>query len=159
MEIKLFPVATSYFLNISFLEDIENRLIASQNVNRKDIESNISLNEISGKLFFSQTIKLFENNLDSYFGSGGKVDGFAVSAELKILSGNNQYKLKSEYRKAENNSNSKSEIMKLIFEQVIRKKSKGSIRYSIEGYSQKLSPRSYGFSREHLIPSFFMNRC
>jgi len=138
-EIGLLLIQSGHAVNIALSENKEIRNITGSEKRKHDATARLNLKQAIQTTFINESLELFMNNRDSYFGSGGEVDGYKVRITVRKLVSSSELSAGGSYRQAQSAQEERSEIFSLRFGTRMQVVKKGELRTSLEVYRQTLT--------------------
>lgn len=144
-DVRFWPISNGYAVNIRGVEDREVRTINADRKERHDYSVSLNLRQLYKRLSWEETIEYFERNRDSYFNGGGDISGYKLGGQ--VITRWEKYEVTTGlfYRRAENESNSRSEQYLLKIGQRGKFVQKAELRGTVELYYQSLDETQFSY--------------
>jgi len=134
--LRLFPIGGSYAVNIEAAENLEKRELSGSLPSSRNRTGRLTLRQISGQSYFSQSIELFATERASYYSLAGNVDGYELSIEARQMMSAGEVGAGLLYREAASDQDEKSSVYALNINSRLRLFRRGELRAESELYRQ-----------------------
>ncbi len=138
-EVRFWPIATSYAINVRLRENREARKVANIDRVRTSRVATLILRQAPHMFRVEQLFEMFSTDRDSYYTGGGVIDGVLVSGSLRRLIGESDISLQLGYRHASSSDNEVSNQISVTVEGRFALVQQGVLQPKLELYRQSLT--------------------
>ena len=138
-DIRLAKMHSFHVVNLSYSEDMQQRLAAGKVRQRSHRKETVSLKQVVNEVFFEETLDLFQIDRDQSYGGGGDVDGFKVGLSARRRFSTLELTVGGVFRRAESSQGELSRIYLASLGARRQLARKGELRTLIELYTQQLT--------------------
>lgn len=145
-DIRLFPIAGVYAVNLSLSDALERRNIAGTDRTKRDSRESVGLKQARGIYYLEEVLDLFQSRRDDYYSGSGDISGYKISANLRRT--RDQYELSAgvAYRKGTSEQGERALTYALLPGARFRVLGRGEVRLNGELYRQRLTDVADNYS-------------